>query len=101
MVTYNAALYKSSSLVAPEEVMEYFDTIQLRWRDEAHSQNLEVPFNVEDIVRAIWTMPTCKAPRLDGLTTRFIKNTPNPPNPHLKAMFEEARDIGVLPLSVW
>ena len=68
LVPYYETLYSSRRGVDTATLVAYFDSIALLWLGDAHRLYLDIFYNEEDIVEVIQSMPSGKAPGLDGLT---------------------------------
>lgn len=93
-------LYTSSHVSSTPDLATYLDSIQLFWLSPGHREYLDQPFTVDDITAVIKSLPSGKAPGLDGLTTLFYKTYVDVLAPRLLDVYQESLDVGQLPQSM-
>ncbi|KAJ1171850.1 hypothetical protein NDU88_003708 [Pleurodeles waltl] len=89
---YNYSLRYSSNLTLSSDPLgDYLDTVQLLQIYDTHRQYLSVPFEEEDLVQAVRSMPRGRPPSPDGRTVQFYKDYAEILALYLMSIFKEAR----------
>lgn len=71
---YNfAQTYTSESQVNSDDIRSFFGSLNLPTLSDEQCDSLEAPIMVEEIVEVIRSLPSGKAPGLDGFTAGFYK----------------------------
>ena len=100
MMNYYASLYRPCTTADGVNFTAYFDTFAVLWLEDSHRLFLDAPIDEEDVIRIIQAMTSGNAPSLGGLSMQFYEEYAPVLAPQLCTMYEEALELGVLPLSL-
>ena len=97
-ICYRDHLYSTRTRAESADIQAYLDRVSLAWMEGPMLKHLAAPVTEEEIMLAIETLPTCKAPGNDGPPSEFYKAYAAALTAHLLNVCVEAFDVGVLPL---
>lgn len=97
---YYEDLYKSEYPDNPEKLNDFLDQLNSPTLTEEAKTNLEKNLCIEELIEALKSMNSGKAPGPDGLPIELYKKFAGKLLPHLLKMSNESHEKGILPPSL-